>query len=272
MCYSKCQKRPAESLKKKAETARTEVESLRARLVSLKIDCAKHLEHAVLDVNVQYVENGKIHLQTLTTKVMFERHTAERLKSEFLQVLSRYDVSLEQVYSIMTDNGANMLKTAALLAEESVGSIAARSDQSESEEEDVYAYSEASDGASHLKELEGAFAFSDEEPLLQGMRSQTVLSLLRKLYLRKPILDCVTRWMSTKAMMQRLLELGEFCDEFIAGDDEHHHAQEDWQSTSNISCLRGVGRGSNSAASKGPTSFGGLLRSMAHVSNSDVKN
>lgn len=71
-----------------------------------------------------------------------------------------------------------MLKTATLLAEESAGPVAARSDQSKSEEEDVYAYSGASDGASYLKELEGAFAFSDEEPLLQGTRSAARCSSL----------------------------------------------------------------------------------------------
>lgn len=95
----------------------------------------------------------------LAMEDMFERHTTERLKSEVLQVISRCDVSSEQVNSMATNNGAHMLKTVALLAEKSTGPVAARSDQSDLEEENVHAYSGALDGTTYLKELERNLVF-----------------------------------------------------------------------------------------------------------------
>lgn len=43
------------------------------------------------------------------------RHTAELLKSEILKCCAKYNISINQVYSNTTDNGANMVKTSVLL-------------------------------------------------------------------------------------------------------------------------------------------------------------
>ncbi|KAH9368001.1 hypothetical protein HPB48_010106 [Haemaphysalis longicornis] len=87
------------------------------RMLSLKIDCSSRLDRALLDINVQYAENGKLVLQPLSMKELFEGHTGERLRLQVKNTLSRYDISVSKVYTVTTDNGANMLKAIRLLGE-----------------------------------------------------------------------------------------------------------------------------------------------------------
>lgn len=58
------------------------------------------------------------------------------------------------------------------------------------------------------------------------------IPLLHKLTLKKPVLDCRTRWMSTSAMLEQLLELQEFCDDFFSREGELS-LTEDWQGIEN---------------------------------------
>lgn len=40
---------------------------------------------------------------------VYDRHTSEYLKEKIVECLNRYQLSLDQVYSFTTDNGANVL-------------------------------------------------------------------------------------------------------------------------------------------------------------------
>ncbi|KAH6937942.1 hypothetical protein HPB50_005454 [Hyalomma asiaticum] len=62
-------------------------------------------------------------------KELLDRHTAEHLASQVKSTLSRYDLSVAQVYSVTTDNGANMLKAARLLGETDHETDASSSDE-----------------------------------------------------------------------------------------------------------------------------------------------
>ncbi|KAH9377862.1 hypothetical protein HPB48_022110 [Haemaphysalis longicornis] len=79
-------------------------------MFSLKIDSASRLDRALLDINAQYAENGKLILQPLAMKKLYDRHTAEHLTSQVKNTLSRYDLTVTQVYTVTTDNGENMLR------------------------------------------------------------------------------------------------------------------------------------------------------------------
>lgn len=59
------------------------------------MDIATRLDRAILGINVQFIEDGRIRLQTLALKELFERHTAKNLKREVLDVLSEYGVALD---------------------------------------------------------------------------------------------------------------------------------------------------------------------------------
>ncbi|KAH7970592.1 hypothetical protein HPB49_011697 [Dermacentor silvarum] len=124
----------AETVKDKVQeqTKREEIsQTLRKRMFSLKIDCVSRLDRALLGINVQYAENGKLILQPLAMKELFDRHTAEHLTSQVKSTLSRYDLSVAQVYSVTTDNDVNtcMLKAASLLGETDHETEASSSDE-----------------------------------------------------------------------------------------------------------------------------------------------
>uniref|UniRef100_A0A6P7GQJ3 Uncharacterized protein LOC114345562 n=1 Tax=Diabrotica virgifera virgifera TaxID=50390 RepID=A0A6P7GQJ3_DIAVI len=53
----------------------------------------------------------------------------------------------------------------------------------------------------------------DARRVVRVLRTQTFLYMLRKQNLKKPIIDCQTRWGSTFDMLKRLLEFKSFCTE-----------------------------------------------------------
>ncbi|KAH9359868.1 hypothetical protein HPB48_014420 [Haemaphysalis longicornis] len=155
-------------------------------------------------------------------KELYDRHTAEHLTSQVKNALSRYDLSVTQVYSVTTDNGAKMLKAARLLIETDD-----EPDVSSSDEEDDSGYPELGYCGSLLDDsedagclvLDGAYfqlsvrcavhtlqlAVSDAldsgsntlvaqcRALVEKLHVQSAMGLIRKLGLRKPVIDCPTR-------------------------------------------------------------------------------
>lgn len=78
-------------------------------MVCLKLDIASRLDRSILGINIQYVLRDKIILRTLAMREMKERHTSAYIKDVVMQVLELYEISLHQIYTITTDNGANMV-------------------------------------------------------------------------------------------------------------------------------------------------------------------
>lgn len=85
------------------------------QMISLKIDAATRLNRSMLGINVQFVKNEKIIIKTLAMTEMTVSHTSQNLKEEILKSLENYNIKLEQVYSITSDNGRNMIKAVHLL-------------------------------------------------------------------------------------------------------------------------------------------------------------
>ncbi|XP_018376455.1 PREDICTED: uncharacterized protein LOC108769763 [Trachymyrmex cornetzi] len=71
-----------------------------------------------LGVNIQYIKGTKIILRTLALKELQEKHTGEYIKTILKNVCFSFNISLDQIYSITTDNGANMLKAVRILTYE----------------------------------------------------------------------------------------------------------------------------------------------------------
>lgn len=94
-------------------------EEVKDRLISLKLDCATRMNRAILGVNIQYVEKSLIVLRTLDMIQLEQKHTGEYLVSVLINILTSYDIKLEQIYTITTDNGSNMLKAIRELQPES---------------------------------------------------------------------------------------------------------------------------------------------------------
>ncbi|KAH7950162.1 hypothetical protein HPB49_020339 [Dermacentor silvarum] len=224
----------------------------------LKIDCESRLDRALLGVNVQYAENGKLILQPLTMKELFNIHIAEYLTSQVKSTLSRYDLSVAQVYSVTTDNGANMLKAVHLL-----GETDHETDASSSDEEVDSGYPEFEhcgclldnaedaeglglDGAefklgvrcaAHTLQLAVSDALKDSgsntlvaqcRALAKKFRAQSAVGLIRKQGLRNPIIDCPTRWMSTLVMLTRLVELKDLAKDFLPHNETASWTESIW--------------------------------------------
>ena len=110
-----------ENIKKNiSKIAEEERESLKrvlsGKLLLLKIDGATCLDRSILGINVQYIKADKIIIRTLAMKEMKEKHTSYYISSIILDVLKTYDLNVDMIYSITTDNGANMLKAVSVLS------------------------------------------------------------------------------------------------------------------------------------------------------------
>lgn len=100
------------------ETARIECERLSEelwdKLLMLKIDAATCRERSV---NFQYTDGQQIVLRTLAVRELTEKHTGSYISSIVRRVLEEYNLTLNQIYSVTTDKGANMVKAVSLMTE-----------------------------------------------------------------------------------------------------------------------------------------------------------
>lgn len=82
------------------------------------MDEASRRGRSVLGINVQYIIRKKVVVRTLGLVDLEVAHTAENIKNEVLKLIEAYGLSLGQIYSVTTDNGANFVKAVELLRRE----------------------------------------------------------------------------------------------------------------------------------------------------------
>lgn len=243
-----------------ADEMREEIrQQVKGRLISLKVDCVTCMDRSMLGVNLQFVSDGKIVLRTLAIKELKEGHTASYLQSILLEVLAAYNVELCQVYSITTDNGTNLVKSVKSLMED-------QQQQSGSDDEGevtgdqnaelqltsddpfddtgpwpgvlrgvrcaAHTLQLAVDDAMKKSSVKATVAKARE--VCKKLRCPNVMMMIKKLNLRKPILNCPTRWHSTHDMLERLLELQGFCVEVSATNRDLFLAGDEWSRIEDI--------------------------------------
>jgi hypothetical protein len=71
-----------------------------------------------LRINVQFIKNEKIVLRSLVMVELLDRQTREFLRSMIMSALKKFDFLPEQIYSVTSDNGANMVKAIRLIIDE----------------------------------------------------------------------------------------------------------------------------------------------------------
>lgn len=96
----------------------------RGRAVSLMVDIAKKNNRSFLGLSVQYFVNGMCCVRCLGTLELKKAHTARYIKEIMMNCLLLFDISLDQIVSITTDNGANMLAMVDLFNNEDESDIA----------------------------------------------------------------------------------------------------------------------------------------------------
>lgn len=102
----------AESVKKAI------IKEVKNKFLSLKVDAATRLSRSFLGINIQFIKDDKIVLRTLAVRELKEAHTGAYLKSVIIDVLNSFEIKLKQIFTITSDNGANMLKCVDLISNE----------------------------------------------------------------------------------------------------------------------------------------------------------
>lgn len=224
-------------------------ESVKGKLISLKLDIATCHDRSFLGVNIQYSENGMIVLKTLAMKELSDRHTGEHVKKVTEEVLESYGIPLSNVFSLTVDNGTNMVKLGELLQthQQIVAEAEEEADRDLADEdiEDCFHEEDRSqedtdnsvfDGilgalmfvqivrcAAHTLQLavNDAIKKSNLKELLdkardavKNIRKPTVLQHMKRMYpkSKKPTLDVITRWHSLIDMLISLLACRQFCE------------------------------------------------------------
>lgn len=240
-------------------------EELKNKLVCLKIDVASVKSRRFLGINLQFILDKKLQLRNLCVVELHERNTAAFLKDTVLMVLSRYGIEPQQLYSITSDNGANMLAMSRQIEEEIQDSLEDLNNTEEQVEESDIIYSPA-DGqemldlveslefereniaqpivtavrcAAHTLQLAVRDACKELEPVFElcrravrTLRTPNVVLELKRNQLLQAILDCPTRWDSTADMLDRLVNLKDFCKEHysdLIGDETWSKIEESLQ-------------------------------------------
>ncbi|KAL4091294.1 hypothetical protein QTP88_026003 [Uroleucon formosanum] len=228
-------------------------DQLKNKFFCIKMDTATRLGRTI---------HGKIIIRNLATAEIYEI-TSNNLKCVILKILEKYSLSPEFIYSITTDNGANMLKTVSLLREMnrdfeyneeiSENEHGFEGDQVHIDEENnnniineqendnnpetlpliindlgaAVKTSEVLRGmrfAAHTLQLSILDVFkmkkvksiiNKSRSLVKTLRLQKHLEALKNMNLKRPVIDCVTRWGSTYDMLESLLRCQQFCQVFI---------------------------------------------------------
>ncbi|CAK9294251.1 unnamed protein product [Gordionus sp. m RMFG-2023] len=93
------------------------IKGTKNKLISLKKDSAQRLGRNILGINIQYIKGNNIILSNLAMKEIKESSTSENIKRMIIETLNKFHIPLRNVYTITTDNGANLVKSIKLLNE-----------------------------------------------------------------------------------------------------------------------------------------------------------
>lgn len=69
-----------------------------------------NIRRSFLGILAQYYVDGKLVVRTLGVRRLLSSHTGNYIAVVIKEVLESYDISVDQIYSITADNGANMIK------------------------------------------------------------------------------------------------------------------------------------------------------------------
>lgn len=85
-------------------------EELRNRPLSLLVDITTKRRRSILGVSVQYITDKKQKIRSIGMLELSYSHTGEYLSKVIGELLQKFNVRSQQIITITTDNGANVLK------------------------------------------------------------------------------------------------------------------------------------------------------------------
>ena len=196
---------------------------LRGKLISLKVDATTKGSRSFLGVNIQYIDEGVLKLQTLAVKEMLTRHTGKNIRHEIIEILDMYEIKVENIITLTTDTGSNMLKAAELIQESQEDVAQELIDEVPETEYELatldfklqsircaaHTLQLAVDDA--VKETDGLRELLDVvRKMARHLRTPCLVRLLKKESLPTPVLDVTTRWSSIYDMLVSVHRLKNF--------------------------------------------------------------
>ncbi|XP_051862744.1 uncharacterized protein LOC117577396 isoform X2 [Drosophila albomicans] len=185
------------------------------------------MDKAILGINLQMIHASlaktEIVVKTLGMIELGESHTGIYMKNKILEILDDYDISLDQIYSITSDNGRNMIKAVQVLNDATEESLYEEDIESENLLNELDSIELANIHlvrcAAHTLQLcvfdvnrtkEIADKISACRTLCKSLRTETYRRVLIENEKNIPSLDVATRWNSTYLMLKKLLDLKDF--------------------------------------------------------------
>jgi hypothetical protein len=218
------------------------------KIFSLKIDLASRFDKSVLGINVQFIKDKKLIIRTLGLMVMTERHFSNNIKTVIGEVLSKFGVSFDRIYSITIDNGANMVKTVKIISNE-VSSLAINEDDIDDMEDATESYEtnlvSCMRCTAHTLQLvvHDVIKLNENSERLKQLREIT--KLCRNVRLRHnfsennvplPNLDVITRWGSTYKMVSVFQKNKDFFVNLQKDFDDFHISDDLWKFVADFEC------------------------------------
>lgn len=90
---------------------------LKDKQLCFMMDIASRYFCSLLGVGVQFIDNGKLKVRTVMMEKILKRHNMKNLTDMFMEMLKKFGVPVANAFTLTTDNGSNMLSTAAELDE-----------------------------------------------------------------------------------------------------------------------------------------------------------
>ena len=237
------------------------------KMVSLKLDCATRLNRSILGINIQFIKEERIVVRTLSMLELNSKHTAEYLLFRIHEVLNAYNIKLDQLYSVTTDSGANLLKMVRELSkdiEESMDTTEEHILDVSLENENILNDEKNSDTnltnvldkavekfntkistdefkfvgircGAHTLQLaildslkEVHEIINHARNLVKKLRTPSYIYIIKQRKMCVPPLDCVTRWSSTYKMLESLLKNKNLYIELINTEYDADYKWIDW--------------------------------------------
>ena len=104
------------------------------KLVCVKTDLCTRRGRHFIGVNIQAIVEGTLRVATAGVKEMPDKATGEAIRIKVLDCLQSLEIHEQQIYTITTDNGSNVVKAAKLLKSGQSGETMNESEDEENED------------------------------------------------------------------------------------------------------------------------------------------
>ena len=87
-------------------------------MVSVKLDLCTRMGRHFISINFQAFVESKLKVVTTTVQEMNAKATSSEISQLMITMLNEFNIVEDRIYSITTDNGANVIKVANLFGED----------------------------------------------------------------------------------------------------------------------------------------------------------